>query len=423
MSAKSKTGTVARIDSTQLKPSEISIVIKHMVKVNLHNAANNNKRRGLMIWGGPGLGKSALVAQQAKAINYKLLDIRLSQMESSDLRGIPVPINLDTPQVSVIWAIPHMLPRRYVDEFGRMHATCKFRDKSGVLKDGVYDAATDTEYDGVIIMLDELPSAAISVQASSYQMVLDAALGEWLAPQNCVVIAAGNRETDRGGTYKMLKPLENRFTHVEIKADYEDWVENAVNESYHPDVIGYVSAYKAELYQFDPKSSSRGFATPRSWEATSDIIRGDPNIPHHVMFSMIGGTVGDGIAAKFMEHRTNAAKLPKASDVLDGKVLSMPIKETSLMFSLTTAMCYELRERHLKLLPSNTQAKTDPATKKKFDSNVDNFLGFMMKEFPPEMVIMGSRTALSNFRIKFNPTDMKNWDTFSDRYEDIILAV
>jgi hypothetical protein len=405
------TGPVSPIDSTELTPREIAMSIRHMIQVNLRNAKQGKKRRGLFIWGGPGLGKSALVKQCAKELNFKLIDVRLTQMEPTDLRGIPVPINMDNEhEVMVKWAIPEMFPRMKVDP-----ATGKLNRNAEVI-----DPLSGHKYDGAVIFLDELPNAAPSVQAGSYQLVLDGALGEWLAPDNCLVVAAGNRETDKGSTFKMPTPLLNRFTHVTIKADYDDWFEYAVNTDLHPDVVGYISAFKAELYQFDPKSASRGFPTPRSWETVSDIVFDDPNLPQQVMLGLIGGTIGDGIAVKFMEYRKNAARLPKASDILDGKVTTMASEETSLMYALTTSMCYELKERSNKML--NGQSKPKPDDKKKFDSYVDNFLGFMMKQFKPELVIMGSRTALSVFKIKFDPNGMKHWDDFSDKYQDLILS-
>ncbi len=406
---KPKGGQVARIDTTQLKPSEVAAAIRCMIQVNLDNARAGRKRRGLSIWGGPGLAKSAVVAQQTALINFKLIDIRLTQMEPTDLRGIPVPVNINSQEVVVKWAIPEIFPQQYVDpETGIRSRNAKIVDK-----------LTGHQYDGAVILLDELPNAAQSVQAGSYQLVLDGALGEWTCPDNVVVIAAGNRETDKGATYKMPTPLSNRFTHIEIRDDSEEWIAWAVTANVHRDVVGYISAFTGELYQFDPKSASRGFQTPRSWDTVSDILHRDPDVNDQTMLGLIGGTVGDGCAVKFLEYRRNAAKLPRAADILDGKHVDMPNKEVSLMYALTTSMCYELRDRYQKVVKD---AKATPAGRAKFTEYVDNFLGFMMDHFQPEIVIMGSRTALHIFEIKFDPSKMKNWTKYSDKYQDLILG-
>lgn len=396
----SKKGS-SRIDTLTLKPSEAAIAIKHMVQVNLKNAEIGKKRRGLFIWGAPGIAKSSVVEQVADELNYKLIDIRLTQMEPTDLRGIPVPFKSDDGKAYVEWAIPALLPKR--DEGKR---TATVTDSFG------------KEYAGAIILLDELPNAAPSVQAGSYQLVLDGALGEYYVPDNVIVMAAGNRDTDKGATFKMPTPLQNRFTHVEMTVDFNDFQTFALNTGFHPAVVGYLTAFKHELFQFEATSASRGFPTPRSWEMVSDILRGDPNIPEVVQMGLIAGSVGDGIAVKFLEYRKNAGNLPDAGDILEGKVTDLKKgADISLMYALTTALCYELKERY-----EGSSAKGAKAEdKKKFNTNVDNFLGFMMKNFQSEMVIMGSRTALAIFRIQFDPSGMKNWDEFSDKYQDLIL--
>jgi hypothetical protein len=392
----------ARIDTLTVKPSEASIAIKHMVEVNLENAKRGKKRRGLFIWGAPGIAKSSVVEQVADELNFKLIDIRLTQMEPTDLRGIPVPFKNDEGKAYVEWAIPALLPKRDV---GNANGTATIEDDFG------------HKYDGAIILLDELPNAAPSVQAGSYQIVLDGALGEWLCPTNVIVMAAGNRDTDKGATFKMPTPLQNRFTHIEMRVDFEDFQNFALNTQFHQAVVGYLTAFKHELFQFEATSASRGFPTPRSWESVSDILRGDPNIPETVQMALIAGAVGDGIAVKFLEYRKNAANLPAASDILEGKVTDLKKgADVSLMYALTTALCYELKDRF------DSAAKGKAEDKKKFNVNVDNFLGFMMANFQSEMVIMGARTALAIFKIQFDPSGMKNWDDFSDKYQDLILG-
>lgn len=402
----SKKGST-RIDTLTVKPSEAAIAIKHMVQVNLENARRNKKRRGLFIWGAPGIAKSSVVEQVADELNFKLIDIRLTQMEPTDLRGIPVPFkDEESGRAYVEWAIPHMLPKRATDANGLPLPTADVTDQFG------------HKYDGAIILLDELPNAAPSVQAGSYQLVLDGALGEYIVPSNVIVMAAGNRETDKGATFKMPTPLQNRFTHIEMRVDFEDFQTFALQTSFHQAVVGYLTAFKHELFQFEATSASRGFPTPRSWEMVSDILRGDPNIPETVQMSLIAGSVGDGIAVKFLEYRKNAANLPAASDILEGKVTDLKKgADISLMYALTTALCYELKDRY----DASSGKGANAADKKKFSVNVDNFLGFMMKNFQSEMVIMGSRTALAIFRIQFDPSGMKNWDEFSDKYQDLIL--
>ena len=229
MSTKSK---AAPVDTLELTPSQTALAIKHMVNVNLENAKRGKKRRGLFIWGAPGIAKSSLVEQACRELNFKHIDIRLTQMEPTDLRGIPVPVNVSEEEVLVKWAVPELFPQR--DE-GLNTAT-------------IVDPHSGANYDGAIIILDELPNAAPSVQAGSYQLVLDGSLGEYVVPSNVVVLAAGNRETDKGSTFKMPTPLMNRFTHVNMRHDFDDWQAYALESEFHQAVVGLCDQLQARTH-------------------------------------------------------------------------------------------------------------------------------------------------------------------------------
>jgi hypothetical protein len=227
-------------------------------------------------------------------------------------------------------------------------------------------------------------------------------------PEGVDIVAAGNRDGDRGVTYRMPAPLANRFIHVEAKVDFNDWQDWATNNGIHPEVVGYVGFAKQDLYDFDPKSASKAFATPRSWTFVSDLVN-DPVIDEETLTNLIAGSIGDGLATKFMAHRKIASRLPKADDILDGKVDDLEVQEISAMYSLTISMCYELKER--------------------FDNKVrgwnemtDNFFRYMMNNFPTELVVMGAKTALTNYNLPLDPQSMQSFDEFHKRYGKYVMS-
>lgn len=366
-----------RVDTLALKPSEMRVALSHLTKC----------LQAAFIWGPPGIGKSQLLKAIAAELGMKFVDIRLSQLDPTDLRGIPYPAKDEFGNDCMNWSPPSF--------FNRNH-----------------DEAT-------LYLFDEMNTAPQAIQAAAYQFVLDRRLGEFeLGPQDAV-FAAGNRETDKGATFKMPTPLMNRFVHLEMRVDFEDWQTWALESMIHKDVVGYLTFAKNELFDFDPTSASRGFCTPRSWEFVARLINNDPNLPEAVMLGMIAGSVGEGTAVKFMEYRKNAAQLPNPSDILAGKIKDLKAKETSVMYALTTGLCYELKLNHeeVQKASSGTKKKAEDA----WNQMADNFLGYMMRNFSPEMVILGARTALSLFRLPFDPTKMKNWDDFAEEYQDLIL--
>ena len=335
------------------------------------------KKRPIFLWGPPGVGKSDIVQQITDEANGFMFDLRLGQMDPTDLRGMP----FFNKELGVMdWAPPIDLPSA---EFAK-------------------------DYPMITVFLDEMNSAPASVQAAAYQLVLNRRLGKYVLPDNVVIIAAGNRESDKGVTFRMPTPLANRFVHVEIRADFEAWVDWAVKNNIHDDVVGYLSFAKQDLYDFDAKSSSRAFATPRSWSFVSELI--EEEMDDITATDLIAGTVGEGLAVKFQAHRKIAGKLPNPTDVLAGKVKKLEVQEVSAMYSLTISMCYELKEA----LNNVKDAE--------FHSMSDNFFRFMMDNFETELVVMGARIALTTYAIPFQPTKLKNFDEFHQRYGKYILA-
>jgi hypothetical protein len=267
-----------------------------------------------------------------------------------------------------------------------------------------------SQYPVVVLFLDEMNSAAPSVQSAAYQLILNRRVGKYRLPDNVVMVAAGNRESDKGVTYRMPTPLANRFIHQEMKVDFTSWQEWAVNHKIHKDVVGYIGFAKNDLYDFDAKSASRAFATPRSWSFVSQILD-DSDSDDDTTMNLIAGTVGEGLAVKFMAHRKVASRMPKPEEILSGKVTTLDVKEVSAMYSLVISMCYELKD-------AINEKKVDD---KKFHEMADNFFGYMMSNFETELVVMGARIALTTYNLPFQPTKLKNFDKFHQKYGKYIL--
>jgi hypothetical protein len=335
-------------------------------------------KRPLFLWGPPGIGKSELVENITNELGGLMIDLRLGQMEPTDIRGIPF-YNKDIGKMD--WAPPVELP----------------------------DEEMAKDYPIVVLFLDELNSAAPSVQSAAYQLILNRRIGKYRLPNNVVMVAAGNRESDKGVTYRMPTPLANRFLHQEMKVDFGAWQTWAVENKIHPEVVGYLSFAKQDLYDFDAKSSSRAFATPRTWSFVSELLAEDDG-DADTLTNLIAGTVGEGLAVKFMAHRKVSGRMPNPADILSGKVTTLDIKEVSAMYSLVISMCYELKA-HVENKPADAQ----------FHSMADNFLGYMMKNFETELTVMGARIALTTYDLPFLPTKLKNFDAFHAKYGKYIL--
>jgi midasin (ATPase involved in ribosome maturation) len=339
------------------------------------------KKRPVFLWGPPGIGKSELVADLCESMGGKLYDLRLALMDPSDLKGV---LYYNPERGTATWSSPPDLP----------------------------DAETASKYPIVFLFLDEMNSAAPATQAAAYQLVLNRKVGTYELPDNVVVIAAGNRDTDRGVTYRMPSPLANRFIHLSLRSDFESWQTWAIANHIHPDVVGYLSHHKVDLFSFDSKNVTHAFATPRSWSFVSDLLREDMST--NELTDLVSGTVGEGIALKFAAHRKVSADMPKAADILEGKVKELKRKEISACYALAVALCYELKDSYDKIGAKDND---------RWHEKVDNVFRFMMDNFDTEMQVMLAHSALVNYKLPFKASKLKNFQEFNRRVGPYVLAV
>jgi hypothetical protein len=344
-------------------------------KRSLRKAFKN--KRPIFLWGPPGIGKSDIIKQLGDELEAHVIDVRLSLWEPTDIKGIPY---FDSNTSKMVWAPPSELP----------------------------DEELASKYKTIVLFMDEMNSAAPSVQAAAYQLILNRRVGTYKLPDNVVMVAAGNRESDKGVTYRMPAPLANRFVHLEMAIDWDDWQDWAVENRIHKDVVGFLTFSKKDLYDFDPKSASRAFATPRSWSFVSELLV-DNDCDESTLTDLTSGAVGEGLAVKFMAHRKHASKMPNPSDILSGKVKKMESKEISAQYSLVVSLCYELKDACDKNV-------------KNWNSQVNNFFQFMMDNFETELVIMGTKLALSTYKLPLDPDEIACFDDFHAKFGKYIAA-
>ena len=265
-------------------------------------------RRPMMIWGSPGIGKSDIISQVAAANKIDLRDVRMLLLDPVDLRGIPK-VNGNG---QAEWCPPVFLPQ-------------------------------DPKSKG-ILFLDELPSATQLVQNSGLSLCLDRRIGEYELPDGWHVIAAGNLETDRAFTHRMTTALANRFIHAHLTPHAPDWISWAYNAGVDPMVIAYIDQHPEHLMTFDPKSNEKAFASPRSWEFMSDIVKQGPS--DSVLFKMAQGTVGSGPAGEFVAFVKTYLELPDWQQIIDApKTAEIPEKQ-NVMFALLVAIAYNTTENN-----------------------------------------------------------------------------
>ena len=273
-----------------MNPEELITFLEKLIRENLNIST--------MIWGPPGIGKSSIVSEAANKAGISFIDLRLSQLAPTDLRGLPVPVHPDRNEKYGLskWYPPEFLPR-----------------------------------DGIgILFLDEINMAPPVMQGVAQQLILDRKIGSYEVPEGWKILAAGNRKQDRASVFEMPTPLANRFIHIEVEANYESFKNYAINKNIAEEVTSFLAFRPKLLHAMN--NDQKAWPSPRSWEMASKLFKN--NIPIDI-------AVGEAAASEFNSYINVYKSIPDLEKILAGKAKSIPFpKKISSQWATTTGLIY-----------------------------------------------------------------------------------
>lgn len=280
-------------NSYEMKPTLIFEALKTCAKAKVP----------VTLWGDPGVGKSDLVRQLGKQFDLPVLDIRVALLDPVDLRGLPH-VNGDG---KAHWAIPSFLP---------------------------------TEGKG-ILFLDEFNRGPVMVQNGCLQLVLDGKLGEYVLPPDYIVIAACNY---RGPGVQPLSPaMKNRFEHLYMSVDVEDWIQWALRNNVNPLVIAAIR-WRNDLL-FNPSDKEDAYPTPRSIAKLSKLV--DENPTSSIEQQLYAGAIGKFSATEFMAFLKLYRELPSIDELLADPEHSVVPTSPQTLFAIATALGRKMEASNL----------------------------------------------------------------------------
>ena len=292
---------------------------------------NINIRNPIMLWGPPGIGKSSLIHQIAKELNFNVIDLRLAQLEPTDLRGVPMP-NRETGRAD--WFLPAFWPTSAKEDTVR-----KVVDKEGNINAVDVKAGCGINGPG-IVFLDEIEKAPISVKNASLQLVLDCMIGSYKLPDDWTIVCAGNREEDGCFSQPLGAALSNRMCHLEIEADLDAWAEWARENDVLEDVISFLH-FKPDLLQ--KQTEEHAFPTPRSWVMASNLIQTAKAARDQK--ELMTSAVGRGAASEYTVWNNVYRSVDPEAILDEGKMPEWGDKDASYKYAVVLAVAFYLRKR------------------------------------------------------------------------------
>ena len=299
-----KNRNTQRVAGLTARPEQVTAMLNHQLEMLWDESTRPTDVAPLMLWGPPGVGKSSLIAEACRSHGIELIDIRLAQRDPVDLRGLPVPKG-----DRVDWLLSSDWPR-------------------------------DPDSRG-IILFDELTAVDRSLQVAVYELILDRRLGSmYQVPDGWLMVAAGNRGSDRAVSTVMSSALANRFCHIEVEPDSEDWQRWAAGADVHPDVTGFLRFSPDHFHDMEV-DHERGWPSARSWERVSRLVARQ-QIDDATLELMVSGLIGIGAGRAFMAFREWSSKLPDVQQMLlEPDDFALP-KRADQRFALCSAMAYYL---------------------------------------------------------------------------------
>jgi len=237
----------------------------------LSTLVSKRLQQSVMIWGAPGIGKSQTVAEVAREAKIELIDLRLSQLAPTDLRGLPV---ADHDSRTARWYPPEFLPRT----------------GEGIL------------------FLDELNMAPPAMQGIAQQLVLDREVGSYKLPEGWHVWAAGNRAEDGASVFQMPSALQNRFVHVTVEANFDSFRQWALGHGIHERIVAFLAFRPQLLHKRD--AAQPAWPSPRAWAAANALYQAGLTVEP---------AVGKGAAGEFTAYERVYNSLPDLDSILEGK--------------------------------------------------------------------------------------------------------
>ena len=324
-----------------MKLSDAQKIVRNAIKSNIP----------VMLWGPPGIGKSSIIHQISEELTRTVVDLRLAQLEPTDLRGVPMP-NRETGRAE--WYLPAFWPERALKDTTRTVVDAEGKETTVPVKAG------DCLVGPGIIFLDEIEKAPVSVKNASLQLVLDRMVGSYKLPNDWAIVCAGNREEDGAFSQPLGSALANRMIHLEIEPDVEVWASWARDKEVEEDIIGFLHFKMDLLYK---QTEEYAFPTPRSWVIVSNLIKSAKT--HKDQKELLAAAVGRGAAQEYVTW-ANVYKNVNPEEVFEGKMPDFSGQEQSFKYAVALSVAFHLRKRKNGI--------------KKSEEHVANFLGMLSPE-------------------------------------------
>ena len=266
----------------------------------------------VLITGSPGVGKTDIVKSVAKSLNCDMIIMHPVVSENCDFKGLPAVVN----------GLAEFLPYGYLR---------KMMEKSEKT---------------LLVFLDDLGQADVSVQKAVMQLLLERTINGQRISENVVFVAATNRQQDKAGVSTILEPVKSRFsTIVDLEINLDDWIEWAFINDMPMELIQFLRFIPTAITEFNPTREIKNSACPRTIAMIGTMLR--KGIPKHLESEVFRGAAGDDFATKFSAFLKVSRELPDPHEILKNPKAAIVPKSLDALYAITGSLAYHVTGKSL----------------------------------------------------------------------------
>jgi hypothetical protein len=326
-----------------------------------------------LVWGPPGVGKSAFARWVARRLNLKLFIVYLSHKADNEVHGQPVVAKATVSLAGSERTVVEQAPPRYV-----IDALLALNEK---------DAQGGPLYKGSLIVYEELTTVQPAVAAPALAIFADNVIADIQMPDDVFTMACANPASQAVGGWDLQLPSSRRFQHVHFQLSPKAWVEHFPGNWGAPVRIGrpnlpelppeevsrdravvgaYIEKFPDALFRL-PKESAKGtgcwtesgalhtggWPNPAAWEGVAGLLTANrlAGHSHSSLQASVIGNVGHEAGTQFMVWR-DKMDLPSPREVLAKPELvsKVPVNRSDQLYYLVLACVEQIKHQVAKHL-------------------------------------------------------------------------
>ncbi len=260
------------------------------------------RSRPILIAGAPGIGKSDVVVNAARAAENEVLIMHPVVSNPVDFKGLPAVVN----------------------------GGAEFLPYGGLRRMIEADRPT-------VVFLDDIGQSPEAVQAAMMQLLLAREINGQKISDHVAFVAATNRREDRAGVRGMIEPLKSRFIIVAMEADPSEWIEDyAQPHKVDPTLVAFVRLRPALLSAPRPSGDMTNSPSPRGWAEVSRWLKA--GVDAELLSEVAAGCVGESAANEFLQFRDLVTQMPDPRKVWADPANAPVPSDPSVLYALIGAL-------------------------------------------------------------------------------------